>query len=47
MPSVGTELEYPGCTFTLRGGVMRFDGDCLHPLAGRETLMIDYPEEKT
>ncbi len=42
-PSVDSALTYDRCSFTLRGGVMRFDLACDHHLAGREVLLPTHP----
>jgi hypothetical protein len=42
-PSVEPELSFPGCTYLLRGGLIRYADDCSHALAGKVVPLPDYP----
>jgi hypothetical protein len=46
-PSIGEpvrhETERGPCGYVLRGGVLYFDADCWHALAGQQRHMEDYP----
>jgi len=42
-PTVEPILSFQGCRHQLRAGVLKFDPDCAHHLAGREVPLTTFP----